>query len=121
MTNDENTMETTKEQGQEIDLVTVSGVRFVGFENDEIPHGTHRKNLDIAKDINMKITVELGRTRANVKKVLEMTKGSIVELNKVAGEPVELFVNDKLVALGEVIVMEDKFGLRVTTIAKEKE
>lgn len=105
---------------QQIDLVTVSGVEFTSFENEEHVFGPSKKNLDIMQDVSMKITVELGRTKSSVKKVLEMSKGSIVELNKVAGEPVELFVNGKLVAYGEVIVMEEKFGLRVTNVAKSK-
>jgi flagellar motor switch protein FliN/FliY len=110
-----------KKKENHVDLVTVSGVRFTSFEGEQDIVGGPRTNLDISKDIIMKVTVELGRTRMNVKKILDMSRGSIVELNKVAGEPVELFVNGKLVAYGEIIVMEDKFGLRVTSIAKEKE
>jgi len=107
-------------QNDQIDLVTVCGVRFESFEDDDSANETPQKNLDIMGDVTMKVTVELGRTKSSVKKVLDMTKGSIVELEKVAGEPVELFVNGKLVGYGEVIVMEDRFGLRVTNIAKPK-
>ena len=64
----------------------------------------------------MQLTVELGRTELPIKKVLELTKGSIITLNKAAGEPVELFANGKLIALGEVVVIEDNFGLRITHI-----
>ena len=62
------------------------------------------------------MTVELGKTELPIKKVLELTKGSIVTLNKAAGEPVELYANGKLIAYGEVVVIEDNFGLRITHI-----
>ena len=113
-------MEKNKRINEQTDLITVSNVRFASFEGEKDVAGGARANLDILKDTPMKVTVELGSTRMNIKKVLDMTRGSIVELNKVAGEPVELFVNGKLVAYGEVIIMEDKFGLRITSIAKEK-
>ena len=73
------------------------------------------------QDIMIKVTVELGRCKMKLKKVLDIQKGSIIEINKVAGEQVELFVSGKLVAIGEVIVMEDKFGLRITSIVEDKQ
>lgn len=101
-------------------LVTVQPVKFANFENDEFIVGTPRKNIDIMQDVNIKTTVELGRTKMKVRKILDMTKGTIIEINKVAGEQVELYVCGKLVACGEVIVIEDKFGLRVTSIAETR-
>lgn len=102
------------------DFVTVQPVKFASFENDELVIGTPRKNLDIMQDVNIKITVELGRAKMKVKKILDMNKGTIIEINKVAGEQVELYVCGKLVAFGEVIVIEDKFGLRITSIAETR-
>ena len=67
-------------------------------------------------DVKLQLTVELGKTELPIKKVLELTKGSIVTLNKAAGEPVELYANGKLIAYGEVVVIEDNFGLRITHI-----
>ena len=63
-------------------------------------------------------TVELGRATLPVKKVLELTRGSIIELEKIAGEPVELYANGKLIAHGEVVVIEDNFGLRITSMTE---
>ena len=63
----------------------------------------------------MHVSVELGRTKSSIKEVMEMEKGSVIELDKIAGEQVEIYVNEKLVAKGEVIVIEDKFGVRVTS------
>lgn len=96
--------------------VTIQPVKFTSFETSSPAQGEVNKNLDILMDIKLQMTVELGRTELPVKKVLELTKGSIVELEKVAGEPVELYANGKLVAQGEVVVIEDNFGLRITSI-----
>lgn len=106
---------------QEDEIVTVQPIKFASFENDQIAVGTPKKNLDIMQDIMIKVTVELGRCKMKLKKVLDIQKGSIIEINKVAGEQVELFVSGKLVAIGEVIVMEDKFGLRITSIVEDKQ
>lgn len=96
--------------------VTVQSVKFASFEDQTPAQGESNKNLDILMDIKLQLTVELGRTELPIKKVLELTRGSIIELEKVAGEPVELYANGKLVAHGEVVVIEDNFGLRITSI-----
>jgi len=101
--------------------VTVQPVKFASFEDAARTPGEANKNLDILMDIKLQLTVELGRTELPIKKVLELTRGSIIELEKVAGEPVELYANGKLVAHGEVVVIEDNFGLRVTSITDPEE
>ena len=98
------------------ETVTVQPVKFASFEDLSQTQGEANKNLDILMDIKLQLTVELGRTELPIKKVLELTRGSIIELEKIAGEPVELFANGKLVAHGEVVVIEDNFGLRITSI-----
>ena len=98
------------------DAVTVQPVQFASFEDLEQVQGPQNQNLNILLDIKLQLTVELGRTDLPIKKVLELTKGSIVTLNKAAGEPVELYANGKLIAYGEVVVIEDNFGLRITHI-----
>lgn len=102
------------EESSNNQLITVRPVKFQEFENITVNHAI-KKNLDIMLDIPMHISVELGRTKSTIREVMELEKGSIVELNKIAGEQVEIFVNQKLVAKGEVIVIEDKFGVRVTS------
>ena len=95
--------------------VTIQPVQFSSFDNS--PAVTAEvKNLDLLMDIKLKLTVELGRTELSIKKVLELARGSVIELDKIAGEPVELFANGKLIAHGEVVVIEDNFGLRITSI-----
>ena len=96
------------------ELITVRPVKFQQFENTP-PVRSIKKNLDIMHDVSMHVSVELGRTKSSIREVMEMEAGSIVELDKIAGEQVEIFVNEKLVAKGEVIVIEDKFGVRVTS------
>src|SRR5574344_1350660 len=101
--------------------VTVQPVKFTSFENTESAQGEANKNLDLLMDIKLQLTVELGRTELPIRKVLELTRGSIIELEKVAGEPVELYANGKLVAHGEVVVIEDNFGLRITSITEPED
>lgn len=96
--------------------VTVQPVQFASFEDLDQVQGPQNQNLNILLDVKLQLTVELGRTELPIKKVLELTKGSIITLNKAAGEPVELYANGKLIAYGEVVVIEDNFGLRITHI-----
>ena len=111
----ENTEENIAEE-MENSTVTVQPVQFASFEDLDQVQGPQNQNLNILLDVKLQLTVELGRTELPIKKVLELTKGSIVTLNKAAGEPVELYANGKLIAYGEVVVIEDNFGLRITHI-----
>jgi len=74
------------------------------------------QNLDFILDIPLKVSVELGRTKVYVKELLQLGQGSVVELDKLAGEPLEILVNEKLIAKGEVVVVNEKFGIRLTDI-----
>jgi flagellar motor switch protein FliN/FliY len=74
------------------------------------------KGIDFLLDIPLTFRVELGRTRMLIKDLLQLGQGSVIELDKIAGEPMEIFVNDKLIARGEVVVVNEKFGIRVTDI-----
>lgn len=73
-------------------------------------------SLDFILDIPLKVTVELGRSKMSIREILELGQGSVVELSKLAGEPLEVLVNEKLVARGEVVVVNEKFGIRLTDI-----
>jgi flagellar motor switch protein FliN len=73
-------------------------------------------NLDIILDVPVKLTVELGSCQMPMRDVLRLTTGSVVQLDKVADAPVDLFVNQKLVARGEVVVVEDQFGIKITEV-----
>ncbi len=74
------------------------------------------KDIDFLLDIPLDVSVELGRTRMLIKDLLQLGQGSVVELEKLAGEPMEILVNNKLIARGEVVVVNEKFGVRLTDI-----
>ncbi|WP_077300192.1 flagellar motor switch phosphatase FliY [Virgibacillus pantothenticus] len=82
---------------------------------------TEQRNLDMLLDIPLKVTVELGRTKRTIKDILDLSQGSIVELDKLAGEPVDILVNEKLIATGEVVVIDENFGVRVTDILSQSD
>ncbi|MCB1190258.1 MAG: flagellar motor switch protein FliN [Leptospiraceae bacterium] len=94
--------------------VGIKGVAFPSFANAAPPLGGG--NLNLLMDVQMSLTVELGRTKMYIKDILGLGEGSIIELDKLAGEPVDLLVNGKLIAKGEVVVIDENFGVRVTDI-----
>jgi flagellar motor switch protein FliN/FliY len=74
------------------------------------------QSLDFILDIPLKVTAELGRSKMAIRDILQLAQGSVIELSKFAGEPLEVLVNDKLIARGEVVVVNEKFGIRLTDI-----
>ncbi|PXW88617.1 flagellar motor switch protein FliN/FliY [Pseudogracilibacillus auburnensis] len=99
---------------------TIQTASFSNFESVELSE-TKQRNLDMLLDIPLTVTVELGRTNQTVEDILELTQGSIVELDKLAGEPVDVLVNNKLIAKGEVVVIDENFGVRITDIVSQKD
>jgi len=83
--------------------------------------GTSTQDIDMILDIPVKLTVELGRTRIAIKQVLQLAQGSVVELEGLAGEPMDVLVNGCLIAQGEVVVVNEKFGIRLTDIVTPSE
>ncbi|MGP4059836.1 flagellar motor switch phosphatase FliY [Halobacillus sp. H74] len=106
--------------GQGVQEANIQSAEFQNFDNVQL-NGSEQKNLDMLMDIPLKVTVELGRTKRTVKEILELSSGSVLELDKLAGEPVDIHVNDKLMAKGEVVVIDENFGVRVTDILSPKE
>lgn len=82
---------------------------------------TSPRSLDFLMDVPLRVTVELGRRRMRISDLLSLAKGSVVELDKVAGEPLDVRVNDQLVARGEAVVVNDKFGVRLTDVVSRSE
>ena len=74
------------------------------------------RDIDIILDITVQLTVELGRTKISIRNLLQLAHGSVVELDGIAGEPMNVYVNGTLIAQGEVVVVQDKFGIRITDI-----
>lgn len=100
--------------------VEVQQAQFASFEAPSLSQNESR-NLNLLLDIPLQVTVELGRTKRTVKEILELTSGSIIELDKLAGEPVDILVNNRHVAKGEVVVIDENFGVRITDILSQAE
>lgn len=88
--------------------------------NDGPPAGEQRR-LDLLLDVPLDLSVELGRTRMTIQDLLGLGPGSVIELDKIAGEALDILVNDRLVARGEAVVVNDKFGVRITDIVSQSE
>lgn len=111
--------------GQQMDMsgmyapqqVNVQPAQFQAFTGDV--NGIFQKeNIDLIMDVPLDVTVELGRTSKSIQDILDFAPGTIIELNKIAGEPIDILVNGKYVAKGEVVVIEESFGVRITEIIK---
>ncbi|MCH5150191.1 MAG: flagellar motor switch phosphatase FliY [Spirochaetales bacterium] len=102
--------------------VPVRGVQFSDFSgmspNNDLGENS---NIKLLMDVNMELTVELGRTKKSIKDILGMGEGTVIELDKLAGEPVDVLVNGQLIAKGEVVVIDENFGVRVTEIVDPME
>jgi len=100
----------------------INVVKSKEFENfgkpDSVSSG---QNIDMLLDVTLPISIELGRTSMPIQDILNLGPGSVVELNRLAGEPVDLLVNDKLIAKGEVVVVDENFGVRVTSMVSHEE
>jgi flagellar motor switch protein FliN len=93
---------------------------FQDFSESTVKAGTHN-DIDFILDIPVQLTVELGRTKIAIKNLLQLAQGSVVELDGMAGEPMDVLVNGCLIAQGEVVVVNDKFGIRLTDIISPSE
>ncbi|MBC8079438.1 MAG: flagellar motor switch phosphatase FliY [Gorillibacterium sp.] len=100
--------------------INVQPAQFAGFTPGLVPQ-SEETNLNLLLDIPLRVTVELGRSKMLIKDILQLSQGSIVELDKLAGEPVDILVNNKLIAKGEVVVIDENFGVRVTDIINQWE
>ncbi len=97
--------------------VNVQPAQFQSFSNDNMGT-TGQENIGLIKDVPLEVTVELGRTTKSISDILDFSPGTIIELDRIAGEPIDVLVNGKFVAKGEVVVIEESFGVRITEIIK---
>lgn len=102
-------------QGMPMQNVNIQPAQFQPFANN-IGMLNQQENIDLIMDVPLDVTVELGRTSKSIHDILEFAPGTIIELNKIAGEPIDVLVNGKYVAKGEVVVIEESFGIRITEI-----
>lgn len=97
-------------------------VSSVEFQQLQQPAGrSEARNIDLLMDVDLPVSIELGRTKMPISDILALGPGSVVELNKLAGEPVDLLINSKVVAKGEVVVVDENFGLRITQLMTPEE
>lgn len=94
---------------------------FTDFGKDSKAPGEGQRDIKFLLDIPLTITVEIGRTKMIINDLLMLGQGSVVELDKLAGEPMEVLVNNKIIARGEVVVVNEKFGIRLTDIVSPTE
>ncbi|MGN0141341.1 MAG: flagellar motor switch phosphatase FliY [Roseburia sp.] len=97
--------------------VNVQPAQFQAF-NGSMPVNYGPENIDLIMDVPLEVTVELGRTTKSIKEILDFAPGTILELNRIAGEPIDVLVNGKYVAKGEVVIIEESYGIRITEIIK---
>lgn len=97
----------------------VRKAEFASLDGTQAKSGS--ENIDLLLDVPLNITVELGRAEMEIREILSLTKGQVIELDKLAGEPVDVFVNGKLVAKGEVVVMDENFGVKISSIVSRQE
>ena len=79
------------------------------------------RNLDFLLDVYLQVSVEVGRTRMTIQDLLQLGQGSVVELSKLAGEPLDVYINNRLVARGEAVIVNEKFGIRITDIISQSD
>ena len=99
--------------------LSIQPAQFQSFMPVQNLDGIAPENIDLIMDVPLEVTVELGRTSKSIKEILDFSPGTIIELDKLAGEPIDVLVNGKFVAKGEVVVIEENFGIRVTEIIKD--
>jgi flagellar motor switch protein FliN/FliY len=97
------------------------GKKTPAKEGETLTRSKELSNLDFILDIPVEVTVELGRAKILISDLLQLGQGSVIELTKLAGEPLEIYVNEKLIARGEVVMVNEKFGIRMTDVISPAE
>lgn len=117
--------EAMKEQAEAGDSGRYDSAKFPEFDEQDrqggTPPGTEELKLDVILDVPVTISMEIGRTKINIRNLLQLNQGSVVELDRLAGEPMDVLVNGTLIAHGEVVVVNDKFGIRLTDVISPTE
>lgn len=106
---------------EDIDLVKGVADAAQDVVNATLNQQEMPRNLDFLLDVQLQVSVEVGRTRMLIQDLLQLGQGSVIELTKLAGEPLDIFINDKLIARGEAVIVNEKFGVRITDIISQQE
>ncbi len=105
----------------DVDEAMASAVTFDELKSEPIRQGTSSPELDVILDIPVSISMEVGRTSITIRNLLQLNQGSVIELDRLAGEPLDVLVNGTLIAHGEVVVVNEKFGIRMTDVISPAE
>lgn len=102
---------------------TSKAVEGVANAAEKMVHATEElpRNLDFLLDVYLEVSVQVGQTRMTIQDLLQLGQGSVIELTKLAGEPLDVYINDRLVARGEAVIVNEKFGVRITDIVSQHE
>ena len=114
-------VETAAQAGAEESVISPPVTEENSASQEVLQNLAAHANLDFLLDVPLQVTVELGRSKITISELLKLSKGSVLELNKVAGESLDFRVNDRLVARGEAIVINDRFGVRLTDVISPTE
>lgn len=106
---------------EEQDDANAQKVDLEEFENSSGGNGEETPNIDVVMEIPVKLSMEVGSTNIPIKNLLKLSQGSVVELDRYAGDPLDVYVNGRLIAHGEVVVVNEKFGLRLTDVISKAE
>jgi len=115
---DENTQENQADSNEQNQI---EAAKFNELSEDKSHAGADNSNLELVLDIPVTLSVEIGRSRMDIRNLLQLNQGSVVELDRLAGEPLDIMVNGTLLAHGEVVVLNEKFGIRLTDIISRTE
>ena len=107
--------------GEEEGAAAVSHAGLKNLQDDHLPAGSDEINLDVILDIPVTVSMEIGQTKINIRNLLQLNQGSVIELDRLAGEPLDVLVNGTLIAHGEVVVVNEKFGIRLTDVISPAE
>lgn len=118
---DELPQEDSGARPEDIDFGPATAAKAEFQQLTESSGKAEKQNIDLLMDVNLPVSIELGRTKMTIEDILALGPGSVVELNKLAGEPVDLMVNYKVVARGEVVVIDENFGVRITQLLSPEE
>jgi flagellar motor switch protein FliN/FliY len=109
-----------KDGGKQEEVISARQIEFAEFSEDDDQFNGEAHSMDLLKDVELDVSVELGRIELPLGKVLQLAKGSVIELEKLAGEPVDILVNGNRIALGEVVVIDEHFGVRISSLVTTK-
>ncbi len=117
----EDNLDTPEESSEESINIVAEKAEFEEFDEATAKSSVSNERLNLLRDLQLNVFIELGRTKMQIKDILELERGYVIELDKLASEPVDIFVNNKKIAEGEVVVIDKHFGIRIINLSETSE